>query len=331
MRTPTPASRIHSLVRLLTFPVLLLAGSVQAKPLVNPHASPEAVQVHAYIESLVGKGILSGQQEIPQAGLQDAEELRYIQRATGKLPAILGLDYIEFDQVTERAADWWQRGGLPSICWHWGAPSRGPGYPASQEKIHVETALTPGTDLHAILLADMDKVAEELKKLQASGVPVLWRPFHEFNGEWFWWGKGGPDAFKRLWRLMYERYTHHHGLNNLIWVLGYTAKPESSWYPGDEYVDIAGADTYRPGEHKPMYDALKGIVGERMPLAYHECGPMPDPAKLQAQGISWVWFVTWHTIHLKQQNSPEYLRYVYDHPYVITLDEVPALGRVKKP
>ncbi len=58
-----------------------------------------------------------------------------------------------------------------------------------------------------------------LKKLYDANVPVLWRPFHEMNGIWFWWGnRPGEGGIKELWKIMYYRYTDHHRLNNLIWV-----------------------------------------------------------------------------------------------------------------
>lgn len=308
--------------------VILLGGLVptfatEAKPLSNRDATPEARAVYTYLCELRGKAILAGQQETPHPGVVDSDEVMYVQRTTGKLPAVLGLDYIDYVDVTERAIDWWRRGGLPSICWHWGAPTRGTGYEASKKAINLSEALTPGTELNRAMLADLDRTAVELVRLRDAHVPVLWRPLHELNGNWFWWGKGTPEQFKQLWRLMYERYTRHFGLNNLIWVLGYTSKPDAAWYPGDDCVDIAGADNYAPGTQRRMFEGVQRIVGDRMPIAYHECGPIPDPEELKAEGTAWSWFLTWHTIHVKQQNEPVYLKRVYQHPYVITLDELP--------
>ena len=301
------------------------AKPAAGRALSHPHPSPEAARLFAYLHSLRGKAILSGQQEGDVATLADCPELDYIRETTGKLPAVLGLDYIRFEHVTDRAIAWWRRGGISSICWHWGAPTHGPGYPASKEAIDVEQALTPGTELNRVMLEDMDRVARELVILRDANVPVIWRPLHELNGDWFWWGKAGPDAFKRLWRLMHERYTVKFGLNNLIWVLGYTSKPDAAWYPGDAYVDIAGADNYRPGTQATMYRAAEQIVGPHRLLAYHECGPIPDPDALIAEQIHWSWFLTWHTIHIRNQNTPEALRKIYHHPYVLTLDELPNL------
>ena len=183
-----------------------LAGA-EPKPLSNPDASPEAKEVYRYIASIYGKAILAGQQESTWVNRNPDDEMDYIKKVSGKLPAIRGLDYMAYNGVTERAIAWWQKGGIPTICWHWGAPTKGSGYEASKRSIDVNEALTPGTTLNKAMMADLDRTAAELAKLRDAHVPVLWRPFHELNGGWFWWGKGGPDAFKRLWTLMYKQYT----------------------------------------------------------------------------------------------------------------------------
>lgn len=292
--------------------------------LTNPNATKEAKILYNYIRETYGHGILAGQQESARNETSEFEFM-YIKEKTGKLPAVRGLDYIDedYDSVTQRAIAWWEKGGIVSICWHWGTPPHGVGYESSKGEIDIHEALTEGTDLHKGMLAQMDRVAEELKKLQNAGVPVLWRPFHEFDGQWFWWGKGGAECFIRLWRLMYNRYTHHHGLNNLLWVLGYSGEVKDGWYPGDAYVDICGSDNYAEGIHADGYSKVLKIAGPHMPLAYHENGPLPDPDTLVEQRVNWVWFLTWHTIHLTDQNTPEWLKKVYHHPYVITLDKLP--------
>lgn len=302
---------------------------MKRKNLINPKSTREAIRLYNYICDIYGNNILSGQQESDWLASPD-DEMDYIKEQTGKLPAIRGLDYIneKFETVTRRSIDWWEKGGIVSICWHWGTPPDGVGYESSKGTIDLDEALTKGTDLYKGMIAQMDRVAEELKILQDAGVPVLWRPFHEFDGAWFWWGKGGPENFKKLWKLMYSRYTNYHGLNNLIWVLGYSGELEDGWYPGDQYVDIAGADTYDSGSQIALYDKVVDIVGPEMPIAFHECGPIPSPDDLIKDRAKWVWFLTWHTIHIKEQNTSEYLNTVYNHPYVITLDKLPNLKSV---
>ena len=324
--------------RLTLFTALLLLAlpgqaAVAANPapaLDDPQASPEARRVYDYVCNMRGKAILSGQQEVPHSSAADSDEILYVERITGKRPAILGLDYIDYENVNARAITWWKAGGIPSICWHWGAPTKGQGFKASQLSISIEDALTPGTALNQALLADLDRTAAELAVLRDAHVPVLWRPLHELDGGWFWWGKCGPEAFKRLWILMHERYTKVHHLDNLIWVFGYTSKPAAAWYPGNEYVDIMGADNYKEGTQEAMYKALGPIAQPGTVLAYHECGAMPEPEELLAAKVEWSWFLTWHTKHVMKENTPEKLRRIYNHPYVVNLDSLPSFTGAKK-
>lgn len=157
-----------------------------------------------------------------------------------------------------------------------------------------DKALTEGTAEYETLIAGMDKAAEALKELQEQDIPVLWRPFHEFDGGWFWWGKGGPENFKKLWIIMYDRYTKYHQLDYLIWVLGYSGngKDYDKWYPGDEYVDIIGADSYTDGANENLYEALKELEIKKMPICFHECGRIPTVEQLQGKNAGWVWFMT---------------------------------------
>ena len=91
------------------------------------------------------------------------------------------------------------------------------------------------------LIRDIDAISEQLKILQDNNVTVLWRPLHEASGGWFWWGCRGKDAYQWLWNLMYERQTHYHKLNNLIWVWN---GQDPDWYVGDDRCDIIGEDVY---------------------------------------------------------------------------------------
>ncbi|MCH5269388.1 MAG: hypothetical protein J1E83_01440 [Lachnospiraceae bacterium] len=294
--------------------------------LTNPSAQLSAQKLFDYLSAISGKGILSGQQECPRDQTH-GDELSYIKNTSGRLPAILGLDYIEndFEGVNERAIAWYERGGIVTICWHWGIPPYGVGYPSSKEEVDMEELLTPGTALHQGMLENMDAVAEALSALCKKEIPVLWRPFHEFDGAWFWWGKGGPEAFKKLWCLMYKRFTEMHGLHNLIWVLGYSHEMHEGWYPGDEYVDIIGGDAYVEGIHEELFNWIKTVTDKPMPRCLHENGPLPEPGLLAQKKVDWCWFLTWHTVHIHEQNSSDYLRYVYNHPYVITLENLPKL------
>lgn len=316
-----------------------MAGSIGATAAVaapnrgrlsNPKASAEAKALYRYLWSVYGRHTLTGQQEQNFTPPGARQELDYIERTTGKLPAILGLDYIEpADQaaVNDRATAWHRAGGIVTLCWHWGAPNIGTGYENSKKDFDVARALVDGTMQNRLLRQQMAHVADLLSTLRDRRVPVLWRPFHEFSGDWFWWGKHGPDALKALWQLMYGYFTHARGLDNLIWVLGWAGQNvDLRYYPGRQYVDVAGADIYVEdhGNLAPMFAQVKAIVGDSVPICLHENGPIPDPETL-GPAADWLWFMTWHTRWLTDptQNTPAQLRAYYNSERYLTRDDLP--------
>jgi mannan endo-1,4-beta-mannosidase len=255
-----------------------------ARHLSNPQASNEARALYGLLWSLYGRKTLTGQQE-GVAHLTPLE-LDYIAKVTGRQPAILGLDYIDprdNQAVNDRATAWRRSGGIVTLCWHWGAPDIGTGYENSKKDFDLVAALEPGTPQNVALHRDLRQIGDLLAVLRDRRVPVLWRPLHEFSGDWFWWGKHGPDAFKALWALMYDEFTHRRRLDNLIWVLGWAGQNvDPAWYPGRQRVDVAGADIYGEdhGNLAPMFGKVKAIVGDTLPICLHENGPIPDPARL---------------------------------------------------
>lgn len=295
----------------------------------NANADETAEKVYSYICETYKNGIISGQQESTWMGSTEYE-MDYIYDATGKLPAMRGLDFMndDFDGVVERAVDWWNRGGLVTICWHCGADFTGNYDNCKNDEIeNWDLILTDGTAENKAFVENMDHAGQALLKLQDAGVTVLWRPFHEFDGKWFWWGKGEAENFKKLWIMMYDHFTNDLGLNNLIWVLGYSHNGEkfSEWYPGDEYCDIVGADSYEVAENgaeKRLFRAVKKVTHNRKPLIFHECGLIPDEAQLKA--TPWCSFMAWHTEYVIDTNSKEHLKEIFNSDYVITLDELPS-------
>jgi len=302
----------------------------------NENATEQAKALYSYIAKTYGNAIISGQQESTWMGSDDYE-IDYIKNVTGKEPAIRGLDFMndDFSGVVSRAKKWAKKGGIVTICWHCSAAFDKEYNACKADKLTAEeweAVLTSGTPENAAFIAGMDKAGQALLELQNEGIPVLWRPFHEFDGAWFWWGKGGSEYFKRLWIMMYNHYTYDLGLNNLIWVLGYSHNGTdygtnlADWYPGNRYCDIVGADSYevsQNGAEGRLFNPVKKIVGDARPLAMHETGLIPTPK--QFESVPWVYFMTWHTTYITEDNWSERLNEVYHSDYVITLDELPAL------
>ncbi|GAA3289499.1 hypothetical protein GCM10020295_01520 [Streptomyces cinereospinus] len=235
----------------------------------------------------------------------------------------------------EHALAWHGRGGITAFVWHWNAPAGlvdepgrewWRGFYTDATTFDLAAALAdPSSEEYRLLLRDIDAVAAQLSRLRDAGVPVLWRPLHEAEGGWFWWGAKGPGPTKELYRLMYDRLVGHHGLHNLLWVWN---SLDPGWYPGDDVVDIVSADIYPPaGDHSAQsgaYERLVELVDDTRLVALSENGPIPDPDLTRAYQAHWSYFTTWSGGFVKDgvSNSRAHLDHVYHHRDVITLDEL---------
>ena len=310
---------------------------------VTPGASREAQALMTFFADIYGRNIISGQQDGWQRTNGLSHELNYIQEKTGKLPALLAMDITAYTDRSPRrdgnhrlaghAIDWYQnRHGLVEFCWHWRAPLREPAFYTKETTFDITRAVTPGTPEYEATLRDLDLVAAELEVLRDAHVPVLWRPLHEANGRWFWWGAGGPEPMKKLWRLMFENFTARHHLDNLIWVFSPGAETDlADWYPGDAFVDIIGQDHYpMDGNHGPakdVFDELVKFSGGKKLVALGENGPVPDIKEVIQTRAGWLFFTTWTGSILFEKTTPTQLREYYNNPYVLNLGDLPDLSR----
>jgi mannan endo-1,4-beta-mannosidase len=175
--------------------------------------------------------------------------------------------------------------------------------------------LTEGTTTHTRWLRQVDVIAQYLKQLRDASVPVLWRPYHEMNGTWFWWGgREGPDGYAALYRQLYQRLVQVHHLDNLIWVWNANAPREdaaaySGFYPGHDVVDILAADVYANDYRQSHHDQLRELAAGR-PIALGEVGVIPTPEVLAAQS-HWSWFMIW-TNFLTRDNTPGEIRRLFE-------------------
>jgi len=316
-----PMSLLQRFPLILLFTAFFLGGALPgwSREPVTPGASQEARDVLHYLDSLQGKQTLSGQMATPWG----VDEMALVEKITGRLPALQGHDLIhEKDNPQEVAAAiaWWQAGGIPTVMWHWGAPTHGDGYEQSKTEIDVAQCFIEGSPEHTAMWADLRRIADHLTTLRDAGVPVLWRPLHEFDGGWFWYGKGGKDDFTRLWRTMFDYFARERKLTNLLWVLCHSHTPLEGWDPGREYYDLAGADTY--GDTAGLFEKIQTLHGPDTPIPLHECGTLPDPDAALRNGTMWSWWMLWHTDHLTSHDPAE-LKRIYHHDSVITRDELP--------
>lgn len=312
----------------------------------NPNAQECVKNVMKYLSDITYDKIVTGQHT--QTLVQ--EELHRIEEVTGKRPALLGfellsyspnINYLDTDEecMTEveenfgtlkRAWEWAEKKGLITFTWHWFSPlyGRSKSFFAENTEFDASKAVIDGTAENKALLADMDMMAGLLRPFCDKGIPILWRPFHEGDGNWFWWGVKGPDTVKKLYRIMYDRYTNLHGLNNLIWVWN---APVPECYPGDDVVDIISRDMYpEPHMHTSQsekYHELLKITKQPKITLIGEIGTLPDVDAIHKEKVGWASFMTWsRSFCLTEEfNSYEYLKTLYESPYAVTLERLPEL------
>ncbi|MGO4730424.1 glycosyl hydrolase [Paenibacillus sp. 2KB_22] len=305
---------------------------------VNEAATSEARELMAFLVERYGKGMLSGQ--------QDYSNLNWINENTGRKPAVIGFDLMEYSPSrTERGAvsqeirdaiAWHHQGGIVTLCWHWNAPTNlidepgkewWRGFYTDATTYDLSSALADTeSEAYQLLIRDIDAIAVHLQELKDAGVPVLFRPLHEAEGGWFWWGAKGPEPAIQLYRLLYDRLVHEHELYNLIWVWN---SEKQEWYPGDDVVDIVSVDVYpEAGDHSPLaarYTNLCELVKDRKIIALAENGSIPDPKQMKEQDVHWSWFCTWTGGFLRDgtHNELAFLKEVYNSEEIITLDQLP--------
>ncbi|WES36610.1 glycosyl hydrolase [Ruminiclostridium papyrosolvens DSM 2782] len=321
------------------------------KKLVNPNATKETKALMSYLVDVYGKKIISGQQEICGSHNYEGSEsdFAYIKEKTGKMPALRGFDFMNFrgngllwdDLCAERVIDWYKnKGGIPTVCWHWFSPGNigkkaDNSFYTESTTFSISKALTSGTAENTALLNDIEFMAGKFKQLQEADVPVLFRPLHEAEGGWFWWGAEGPENCVKLYRLLYEKFTNEYHLNNIIWVwTSYTYDTSSKWYPGDDVVDILGYDKYNAKDGLPngsaisstFYNMIKLTNGKKL-VTMSENDTIPQVSNLTNEMAGWLYFCPWYGWYLTgEQNNPvDWLKQMYTSDYCITLDELPDL------
>ncbi len=316
------------------------------KTLVDARATPEARALMARLVNTYGSAMLSGQFEQP--------DIDYIRQVTRAIPAIYASDLIDFSpsrrafgadpkNMVQKVMAAHKNGHLITLMWHWNAPNKlinktytdakgqkvdaswYRGFYTNATTFDLQSALAnPKGEDYRLLLRDIDAIAIPLAQLARAGAPILWRPLHEAEGTWFWWGAKGPDALKALWRIMFERLTAHHNLHNLIWV--FTAGDKADWYPGDKFVDIVGADLYPSDPFDPgseFYDSLRKRFEGRKLLALTEFGGVPDVEKMRRFGVLWSYFVSWSGDLGPKKITKDDLARIYHNRTVINRGQLP--------
>lgn len=311
-----------ALVAFLYVTVLSASGQTPNVKPATPNASPEAKALLQFLYSLNGNHILTGQHNFPAAGDRNS---KFAAQYSGKAPVIWGTDFgfakagdkdshLLRASLVKEAERQWQMGNIVALCWHAVPPTANepvtfqplpgadPSAPLASVQGHLtdqqfKDILTPGTELYKKWTAQVDSIAFYLKELQDAHVPVLWRPYHEMNGDWFWWGnRVGQYSTAALYRQIFDRMVNYHKLNNLIWVwsVDRPSKPGmefTNFYPGNKYLDILALDVYGSDFKQDYYDKLVQLSNGK-PLTLAEVGNPPTSDILDKQP-KWSYWMIW--------------------------------------
>ena len=288
---------------------------VDADRLVSKQADENTVRLFEYLKSIYGKKHIAGQQYLQSGELED---IVYFAE-TGDLPAIRGYDLMDLDKKNgddqvARAIKWAKDTGcIITLCWHWYAPDKIDDPEHSMWSFYYKTtsydhktsfdilkAVEYGTKEYGFVVSRIDKAAAELKKFENEGIPVIFRPLHEANGAWFWWGKRKDDpgasieAYRKLWYMIFDRIENFHKLTNIIWVWNGQDK-DMQVHPNT--FDIVGDDIYSEKEddhssQKERFDSISSLSHGKL-VTLSECGYIPSPGNMRRDGVKWLWWLPW--------------------------------------
>ena len=327
--------------------------TIKEPVLSNKNSDYMTQALYNYICQSFGKTVLTGQHDT----VGTMTETRRIEEITGRSPAIRFGDLMPFTQdmiigehELEYAEKWFDDGGLISYMWHWTDPVGGKSYYSDETDFDLSKAVTKEKiynlsieELEKLkkkkkisaeclaIVKDIDKISEKLKELQDKGIPVLWRPLHEASNGYFWWGRD-KASYLWLWKLLYQRQTEYHKLNNLIWVW---SAQNADWYVGDDFCDIISADIYDQGNTSGQVERLLFLqeICKTKPIAMSECGTLPSIQSIADERAYWSYIGQWGGSFLlnedatlnEEYNTVESFVKFYSNNISVTRDELPDL------
>lgn len=260
--------------------------------LVDPEASNYTKALFSYFQSVSGQHILFGHQHATDEGLtltndppRVASEQSEVLHAVGDYPAIFGWDTLSIDgfekpgvegdipqSINNLAASMkkaHELGGVIVLSMHpMNFATGGDFYDTSGETV---THILPGGKHHDDFTAWLDNIATLAHKVTDENnekIPIIFRPFHEQTGGWFWWGahQTTPEQYKALFRFTVEYLRDTKDVDNFLYVFSPGAGPAGDveryleTYPGDEFVDILGIDNYDSPDNAGSDAWINGLV-----------------------------------------------------------------------
>jgi mannan endo-1,4-beta-mannosidase len=319
-----------------------VVAAIRAGPDGNPAARPRPPTgdaggaVLAYLSGAAKGRTISGQHNREPSD-QPARWTEKVHEITGKYPGLWGGD-LSFHTLAARPAliaearRQWLAGSLVTLIWHmcppthrepcgWDTPD---GVWARLGDAQWRELVTEGTPLHRAWRDQLDAAVGPLRELRDAGVEVLWRPLHEMNDTWPWWGgRPGPDGSRRLYQLMHDYLVRERGLTNLVWVWSVSDRQVGhleDFFPGGDYVDVLSLDIWQKDyPARDDYVTMRRVAAGK-PIALGEVKKVPSPEILEQQP-DWAWFMVWAE-ELVNSNSEDAVKATYYDRRVLNRDQV---------
>lgn len=280
-------------------------------------ATPETVALYRNLKSRTADKFMFGHQETLAYGIgwhnDQTGDKSDVKDVCGDFPAVYGwdigdigqetnVDGVRFDEIITLIKIAYARGGVNTISMHLDNPVTGGN---AWDNSPAVSQILPGGTHHDKFMQTLDLVAAFMKELKADDgtfIPVIFRPFHEHNQTWPWWGVSActEDEFVALWKMTVNYLRDDHNIHHLIFAISpqdiHTASKYLIRYPGDDYVDILGIDYWR-WSYEPDYIS---VLTEALNMLGKEAQERNKVAALTEVGFEKIPIARWWTEYLLQ-------------------------------
>lgn len=287
-----PLRNLHILLK-FKFVILFTIGTNnplvfgQKTHLVDSKATKKTRALYENLKKLSKQQILFGQQDALAYGVHWKnwhKKRSDVKDVCGQHPAVFGwdmsklgkyphnIDSVDFDQMKAWMKEVYKMGGVNTVSWHFDNFRGGTSWDVDT---NVVASILPNGKNHLEYLHKLDLFAAFVKDLKVGfifkqPIPIIFRPFHEHTGSWFWWGADhcSVEAYQELWRFTVEYLRDEKGLHQIIYAYSPDVFQDKSHYleryPGDEFVDILGLDDYHDvglgGKLEDLTNRLRMLV-----------------------------------------------------------------------
>ncbi len=261
--------------------IAISIGAIAQQLPIDKQATIQTVRLYNNLKKLMQKGVLFGHQDDLAYGVgwKYINGRSDIKDVTGDYPSVYGwelghleidkpvnLDGVPFDKMKQFIREGYERGGVITISWHLNNPLTGKS--AWDPVAGTVASILPGGLRHGLYKSWLDKLANfmfSLKGKNGEFIPVIFRPFHELNGSWFWWGSKHctPNELKQLWWFTVTYLRDEKQLHHLLYAYNTdrfnSVEEYLERFPGDDWVDVIGFDIYQRGGENGNEDFIRQV------------------------------------------------------------------------